>query len=57
MMAELAYSDALVEIREVYDGEHVPAEDLDAGDEVLDELSRRGEIVEFDDGYVPTEAV
>ena len=55
MTSDLAYSDALIELREVYDGTPVPREELDAGEEVLDDLERRGEVVAFDEGLVPVE--
>jgi hypothetical protein len=55
-MPELAYSDALIELREAYEGTPVPRDELDAGEGVLDDLERRGEVVAFDEGLAPIEA-
>jgi hypothetical protein len=55
-MTDYDHAEALLSLREAHDDEPVPRDDLDADAQIIDDLARRGEVVETDDGLVPTEA-
>jgi hypothetical protein len=55
-MTDYDHAEALLSLREAHDDEPVPRDELDADAQIIDDVARRGEIVEKDDGLVPTEA-